>query len=161
MDKKRISIRRAMISDIEALAGLLAYIDELHQPHDCLQIRQGPPQRANEEQLAEGIVDPAIQVLVGETGGTLVGYARMEIKNTKGNRLFKPMRLGIVHEIVVAENNGRNGVGTALMEALHTEARAAGVERIQLEHYAANEAAGRLYSKLGYSTMRLVRVKDL
>ncbi len=91
----------------------------------------------------------------------MVGYARMEIKNTNGNRLFNPMRLGIVHEVVVAKNHGRNGVGTALMEALQTEARAAGVERIQLEHYAANAAAGRLYAKLGYATMRLVCVKDL
>lgn len=156
-----LSIRRATISDIEALAGLLSYIDALHQPHDRRQIRQGPPQRANEEQLAKGIVDPATVVLVGETGGSVVGYARMEIRNTKGNRLFNPMRLGIVHEVVVAESHGRNGVGTALMEALHTEARAAGVERIQLEHYAANAAAGRLYARLGYSTMRAVCVKAL
>ena len=37
----------------------------------------------------------------------------------------------------------------------------AGVERIQLEHYAANAAAGWLYARLGYSTMRAVCVKDL
>ena len=81
--------------------------------------------------------------------------------NTNGNRLFKPMRLAIVHEVVVAESHCRAGVGTTLMEALHIEARAVGVERIQLEHYAANAAAGRLYTKLGYATMRLVCVKDL
>ena len=77
-----LSIRRATTSDIEALAGLLAYIDDLHQSHDRRQIRQGQPQRANHEQLTKGIVDPATLVLVRERGGSLVGYARMEIRNT-------------------------------------------------------------------------------
>jgi ribosomal protein S18 acetylase RimI-like enzyme len=156
-----LSIRRATTSDIEELVGLVSYIDQIHQPYDRRQIRQGSPQRANGQHLAKGIADPTTVVLIGETNGSIVGYARMEIKNTNGNRLFNPMRLGIVHEIVVAQSHGRNGVGTAFMEALHTEARAAGVERIQLEHYAANAAAGRLYAKLGYATMRLVCVKDL
>jgi ribosomal protein S18 acetylase RimI-like enzyme len=156
-----ISIRRATLADIEAFVGLLTYIDALHQPHDRRQIRQGQPPRPNEEQLAKGIADPATVVVVGEAGGVVIGYARMEIRNTKGNRLFNPMRLGIVHEVVVAESQGRNGFGTALMEALHTEAKGAGVERVQLEHYAGNAAAGRLYAKLGYATMRLVCVKDL
>lgn len=157
----QLSIRRATASDIEVLAELLSYIDQAHQPHDRRQIRQGPPQRANREHLARGIGDPATVILVGETRGSLVGYARMELKHTNGNRLFKPMRLAIVHEVVVAERQGRNGFGTALMEALHSEARVAGMERIQLEHYAANAAAVRLYAKLGYATMRLVCVKDL
>ena len=156
-----LSIRRASTADIDAVAELLAYIDGLHQPRDRHQIRQSPPPRANEQQLAKGIIDPATVVLVSERGGSVVGYARMGIRNTNGNRLFNPMRLGIVHEIVVAEAHGGQGVGTALMEALHCVARAAGVERIQLEHYVANAAAAGLYAKLGYSTMRLVCVKNL
>ena len=131
-----------------------------HQPHDRAQIRQGPPQPANREHLARGITDPATVVLIGDTNGSLVGYARMEIKNTNGNRLFRPMRLAIVHEVVVAEAHCGRGFGTALMEALHAEARAARVERIQLEHYAANAEAGRLYAKLGYKTLRVMRVND-
>ena len=155
----QLSIRRATASDIEVLAELVSYIDQVHQPHDRRQIRQGPPQRANQEHLARSIGDPATVILVGETSGSLFGYARMELKCTNGNRLFKPMRLAIVHDVVVAEGHGRNGFGTALMDALHSEARAAGVERIQLEHYAANVGAARLYAKLGYAT-RLVCVKD-
>ena len=156
----KLSIRRATVSDIEGLAELVSYIDRTHQPHDRRQIRQGPPRRVNGEHLARGIGDPATVVLVGETSGSLVGYARMEVKNTNGNRLFNPIRVAIVHEVVVAERHGCNGFGMALMEALHGEARAAGVERIQLEHYAANAAAARLYAKLGYAPMRLVCVKD-
>ena len=156
-----LSIRRAATSDIETLAGLLSYVDQVHQAYDRRQIRQGPPQHASREHLARGVVDPATVALVGESSRGLVGFARMEIKNTNGNRLFNPMRLAIVHEVVVAESHGRKGVGTALMEALHTEARAAGAQRIQLEHYSANAAASHLYAKLGYATMRFVCVKDL
>jgi ribosomal-protein-alanine N-acetyltransferase len=67
----------------------------------------------------------------------------------------------VVHEVAVAETHRGVGVGKALMDTLHDQARAAGVERIQLEHYAANAAAGALYDRLGYETMRMIRVKDL
>jgi ribosomal protein S18 acetylase RimI-like enzyme len=155
-----VSIRQATLADIDALASLLAEIDVFHQPFDKLQFRQGPPQSANREQLTAGLIDETMRVLVCELDGRVVVYARMEFKNSKGNRNFRPMRLGIVHEVVVAESSRGLGIGIALMEALHDEASGAGVERIQLEHYSANGSASKLYEKLGYSVMRVVCVKD-
>ena len=55
----------------------------------------------------------------------------------------------------------RGGVGEALMRALHEEARARGVMTIWLEVIEQNEAAARLYDKLGYEVVREVEVWTL
>ncbi len=154
-------IRQAVLADIGALASLLAEIDLFHQPFDKVQIRQGSPQSADPQQLIAGLTDAAMRVLVCELDDNVVGYGRMEFKSSKGNRIYQPMKLGILHEVIVAKGFQGLGFGTALMEALNDEAIGAGVERIQLEHYYANSAAGKLYAKLGYSVMRVVCVKDL
>lgn len=55
----------------------------------------------------------------------------------------------------------RNGIGEILMRALHQEAAARGVTRVWLEVIEQNEAAYRLYDKLGYETVRDVEVWSL
>jgi ribosomal protein S18 acetylase RimI-like enzyme len=55
----------------------------------------------------------------------------------------------------------RDGVGRALMEAVHAEARARGVCRISLEVIEGNDAAYRLYEALGYETTRWLEIGSL
>jgi GNAT superfamily N-acetyltransferase len=55
----------------------------------------------------------------------------------------------------------RSGVGEALMQALHEEARKRGVRRVWLEVIVENAGAFALYEKLGYLTVRDVEVWSL
>jgi len=55
----------------------------------------------------------------------------------------------------------REGIGERLMHALHDEARERGVARVWLEVIEQNEAAFRLYEKLGYEVERCVEVWTL
>jgi GNAT superfamily N-acetyltransferase len=55
----------------------------------------------------------------------------------------------------------RNGIGQILMRALHQEAAARGVTHVWLEVIEQNDAAYRLYDKLGYRTVRDVEVWSL
>jgi ribosomal protein S18 acetylase RimI-like enzyme len=55
----------------------------------------------------------------------------------------------------------RGGVGEALMEAAHDEARSRGVERVWLEVIVENTSALALYEKLGYSVTQDVEVWTL
>src|SRR5262245_29438518 len=52
----------------------------------------------------------------------------------------------------------RGGIGRVLMEALHAEARARGVERVWLEVIVENTQALALYEQLGYEHVRDVEV---
>jgi GNAT superfamily N-acetyltransferase len=55
----------------------------------------------------------------------------------------------------------RQGIGEALMNALHAQAHALGVRRVWLEVIEQNESAFRLYEKLGYAVTRNVAVWSL
>jgi GNAT superfamily N-acetyltransferase len=55
----------------------------------------------------------------------------------------------------------RGGVGEALMDAVHAEARARGLTRVWLEVIVENTGAFALYEKLGYRTVRDVAVWTL
>jgi GNAT superfamily N-acetyltransferase len=55
----------------------------------------------------------------------------------------------------------RQGIGEALMHALHDQARELGVRRVWLEVIEQNESAYRLYEKLGYAVTRHVAVWSL
>jgi GNAT superfamily N-acetyltransferase len=55
----------------------------------------------------------------------------------------------------------RQGIGELLMQALHDEAAARGVKQVWLEVIEQNDAAYRLYEKLGYDLVRWVEVWTL
>ena len=55
----------------------------------------------------------------------------------------------------------REGVGEALMRAVHEEARSRGVERVWLEVIDANAGARALYEKLGYEVVQDIEVWTL
>jgi GNAT superfamily N-acetyltransferase len=55
----------------------------------------------------------------------------------------------------------RQGMGELLMQALHDEAAARGVKQVWLEVIEQNDAAYRLYEKLGYDLVRWVEVWTL
>lgn len=61
---------------------------------------------------------------------------------------------------VVAEAR-RHGLGRALMEAVHEQARARGIGEISLEVIEANEPAFRLYEELGYVFTRSLAIGTL
>lgn len=68
---------------------------------------------------------------------------------------------GWVGGIGVVAGARRSGVGEALMNALHEQARERGIRRVWLEVIVENTGAFALYEKLGYRTVRDVEVWSL
>ena len=68
---------------------------------------------------------------------------------------------GWVGGIGVVAAARRSGVGEALMQALHEQARERGIRRVWLEVIVENTGAFALYEKLGYRTVRDVEVWTL
>ena len=88
---------------------------------------------------------------VAYDGGEPIGLANLALR---GDEAW----VGGVGVVVAAR---RRGIGELLMQAIHDEARARGVARIWLEVIETNEAAFRLYEKLGYEVVRWVEVWSL
>lgn len=78
--------------------------------------------------------------LVCEIDGEIAGYCGMWTVLGEGN----------VTNMAVAEQYRKCGVATALMEHMETVARQKGIDIFFLEVRQSNEAAKRLYQKMGY-----------
>jgi GNAT superfamily N-acetyltransferase len=89
--------------------------------------------------------------LVAYDGDTPLAFANLAIR---GDEAW----IGGLGVIVAAR---RQGIGEQLMSAVHEEARARGVTRVWLEVIEENDAAFRLYQKLGYRVDREVEVWTL
>ncbi len=63
---------------------------------------------------------------------------------------FLPRRTGVVYELYVAPDYRRRGIASACAERVLEELRSKRVSKIQLEVVEGNEAAARLWRKLGF-----------
>jgi ribosomal protein S18 acetylase RimI-like enzyme len=68
---------------------------------------------------------------------------------------------GWIGGLGVVASARRQGVGRVLMEAVHDEARARGLEVVRLEVLEANDAAFLLYEQLGYELVRWLEIGTL
>jgi len=83
--------------------------------------------------------------------GEPVGFANLGIRGEDG----------WIGGVGVVPSARRSGVGEALMDAVHEQARERGLRRVWLEVIVENTGAFALYEKLGYRTVRDVEVWSL
>ena len=81
--------------------------------------------------------------------GALAGYAICEQEEGRSPTWRWPATFLAVVDLVVAPDRRGRGTGEALMAAAEQEARARGVEALDLMVTATNEPARRLYERLG------------
>jgi len=143
VSRKKISIRRARPDDAAAIAQLMddpvVYANLMQMPYASEEV-----QRARiADSLLPGKSD---LLLVAERDGKIVGSAGMHATGPALRR-----RHVVVIGLSVVSGAQRQGVGTALMQALCDYAdRWMGVLRIELTVYVDNAAAIALYRKFGF-----------
>ena len=158
-------VRLAESADYCAACRLWAEADALHA--------RGRPERfrltdrpARSRRLFDAHLDDPDQALfVAEVDGTVVGLVRVQVHERLESPdvpALAPQRYAMVQELVVAQAHQRRGIATRLMTKAHRWARDRGVTEVGLSVYEFNQAALRLYRKLGYSTdsRRLSRTLD-
>ncbi len=157
-----ITIRPAQKTDAPCICELLQQIDRFHQSFDRLQIRQGEPTLMDQIKIENAIAGEENIVYVAAEGkDDVIGYVRMSIDETNGNRIFVPLRIITVHDLIVAKERRCNGIGAALMKTVDRIAHETNAQRIRLEYYAENQTARRFYETLGYRQLRHTVVYDL
>lgn len=138
-----ITIRRARTDDAAAFVRMMddpgVYPSLMQMPYAS--------EEAHRARLADGLAPGKIDLsLVAEVGAEVVGSAGLH-PTGPGLRRRHAMVIGIS----VLPRAQRQGVGTALMQALCDYAdRWMGVLRIELTVYADNEGAIALYRKFGF-----------
>jgi RimJ/RimL family protein N-acetyltransferase len=133
-------VRPAVPADADALVALgraVASEEELWLTYDR--------SRSDERRNLRGVRrDPNVAIFVAETPAGIAG--RLSIARNRHPYSPHVAEVGIM----VAANQRRRGIGSALMEEALKWARAAGITKVELEVFPHNAPAIALHRKLGF-----------
>ncbi|PTL85060.1 GNAT family N-acetyltransferase [Vitiosangium sp. GDMCC 1.1324] len=156
-----LTIRPARTEDAPALGRMGAALVRLHHSYD--------PERfmTPEEDLESGyrwwlsreLKRQGAVVLVAERDGRVVGYAYATVEARDWNALRDEH--GELHDVWVDESERGSGVGAQLAEEMIRRLRAQGVPRVMLMTAAKNDAAQRLFARLGWRTTMVEMTREL
>ena len=94
--------------------------------------------------LPDGLETPGHAILVAEVNGEQVGRLWIAERENFGQRFL------YIYEITIDKAERGKGYGRATMLLAETEARARGLDRLQLNVFGGNDVARGLYRSLGY-----------
>jgi GNAT superfamily N-acetyltransferase len=158
-----VSIRRAVVADLEAVMVLLEEVDDLHRSALPWLLRRidGPPLT----DFLEAYVsrhDHAMFLAVAPDGG-LAGVLYMFLRQPARAPSVKPTVVAEIDTIVVNGAFRRQHIGKRLVEAALIWASVSGATRTELGVYEFNEAARAFWASMGFQTLsrRLVLHTDL
>jgi len=109
--------------------------------------------------LGSQLDEPNAAVLVAAANGDVIGYAYVAIESYDYMTLRGPA--GLLHDIIVDPEQRRHGVGRALLEAALEYVRLRGLEQIVLSTAERNEAAQRLFAKVGFRRTMVEMTREL
>lgn len=161
MVRPDIAIRRARESDLPALGRLGALVIRQHHAFD--RDRFMPPGLDPEGGyswfLGTQLREDDVAILVAEHASEIAGYVYAAIEP----RSWKELRdeAGFIHDVVVDERFRRAGVATALVEAVAAWFGSRHVPRVVVWSADRNEAAQRLFARLGFRRTMIEMTREL
>jgi ribosomal protein S18 acetylase RimI-like enzyme len=150
MSPTAVEIRKAERRDLEALGRLGAMLIRTHYKFDSkrfLAPREGV-ESAYASFLGRALDSTDDCVFVAERDGAVVGYVFAALEPLSWKELRGPA--GFIHDVAVAEEARRSGIGTKLVEAAVEWLRSHGAPRVILWSAAPNAIARALFRRLGF-----------
>jgi len=147
-------VRPASISEIDEIVSL--WKEFMNDPSAIdIPIPTHNENVKRQTQFVEGLVrENPRQALVAQVDDELVGYILYKIEaNTP---LEIQNKLSFIYDVYVRPDHRRQGVGRGLMQACLEELRRAGPRHVRLNVWTRNEAAIRLYRRMGFTDHLLV-----
>src|SRR5262245_14847791 len=153
MAEKPFTIRPAVESDLPDVAKLAGLMVRLHHAWDPQRfaILREPIEPGYEQWLGREIRNSSALVLVGVSAkpqAKIVGYAYARLEGIDWNRLMDAC--GFLHDLVVAEEERKHGLASALVEGVAAWMKERGAPRLVLETAAKNELAQGFFKKRGF-----------
>jgi ribosomal protein S18 acetylase RimI-like enzyme len=149
MTQEAALIRNAKVGDLTELGKLAAGLVRQHHATDPG--RFFLPERVEDgyaSWLRREIRRPDAVVLVAELHGKLVGYSYGALEPRDWNALLDDH--GVIHDVFVAAEARRSGVGRALLDRMVSELESRGAVRIILFTMVSNEGAQALFASRGF-----------
>jgi ribosomal protein S18 acetylase RimI-like enzyme len=98
-------------------------------------------------------------VLVAERGGEVVGYAYAGVEGNDYMALRGPA--GVLYDLVVDAAHRRQGVGTALLDAVFDRLRELGAPRVLLFTADKNHVAQAMFDRAGFRRTMIEMTREL
>ena len=154
-------VRRATEQDLPSIGPLGAALVRLH--HDFDPLRFMMPATDLEAGyawfLGTQLKEDDVAVFVAERRGTVVGYVYAALEPQSWQLLLDAC--GVIHDVLVAAEARRSGIAGALVEAACTWMRSRGAPRVVLGTAVKNEAAQRLFERLGFRRTMIEMTREL
>lgn len=135
-----IQIKPISIEDVE---GFHACLDAVSRERKYLGLTEAPPLERTREWLKEGIEKGEIR-LIALNGTKIVGWCDIGVSEHEGFTHAGRLGMGVLKEY-----RGQ-GIGSRLLEESLSEARNRGLGRVELDVFASNTPAIRLYKKFEF-----------
>ncbi|MHB0950284.1 MAG: GNAT family N-acetyltransferase [Gemmatimonadaceae bacterium] len=145
-----VSIRPARAADRAALGRLGALLVATHHDFDPRRFIAATPRTAQGygSYLASQVDVADAVLLVAERAGAVIGYAYGALEGHDYMALRGPA--GVLHDLVVDPAARGRGAGRLLLEAAIAALTARGAPRVVLMTAERNEAAQRLFARVGF-----------
>ncbi len=155
-----VTIRRATKSDEAALGRYGAALMRLHHELDARRfVLTEHPETGYGRFLVSQIDDPEAVVLVAEQGGAVVGYVYAGLEPMEWMQLRAPC--GAVYDVFVDPGARSRGIGERLMRAAIDWLAERGQPRVVLSSAEGNDAAQRLFARLGFRRTMVEMTREL
>jgi ribosomal protein S18 acetylase RimI-like enzyme len=155
------TIRRATRHDLPSLARLGGALVRMHHAFDGDRfVSLAPdPERRYGAFLADQMIRRDATVLVAEHDGQVVAYLFAAIEDASMKELRD--EAGYIHDVMVDDSARRLGIAAALVEAATDWLRERGARRVLLWTAPRNEAAQRLFTRLGFRPTMVEMTREL
>jgi diamine N-acetyltransferase len=150
-----LSMRPASPDDIEALARINVEVQDLHFENRPDQFKPSD-QREIERWIEQLLQNPSARLWVADSGGALVGYVVVMVREKPENPFCPSRKWWELDQMGVVAARRRSGIGRALVRKVISEARAHGIDELELQSWTFNQNAQNAFSSLGF-TPKIVR----
>ncbi|MGZ4809259.1 MAG: GNAT family N-acetyltransferase [Thermoanaerobaculia bacterium] len=154
-------IRKAERRDLDSLGRLGAMLMRTHYAFDPQRFLA--PGKGTESGygsfLGHVLEDPEGCVFVAEQDGAIRGYVYAALEPLSWKELRGPA--GFIHDVAVAAEARRSGIGTKLVQTAIDWLRGRGAPRVILWTAAPNEAARALFHRLGFRDTMIEMTMEL
>jgi ribosomal protein S18 acetylase RimI-like enzyme len=156
-----VVIRRAATRDLPALGRLGAQLIRQHHALDPERFITADPdaEAGYAWYLGTQLTSDDAAVLVAERGDQVAGYVFAAVEPRSWEELRD--EAGVIHDVVVDGRFRGAGIATAMIEAVAAWFGTRGVRRIVLRTAERNEAAQRLFARLGFRRTMIEMTREL
>jgi ribosomal protein S18 acetylase RimI-like enzyme len=146
--QKKINIRSALASDLNAIGMLWAEFMDFHRDRDPHFERASDGIEQFIKFIGEQINDNASCVFVAEDSKEIVGYCLA--KKMQDPKVFKERDFGMIFDLAVTKNYRRIGIGEKLYQEAELWLKTQGMHRIEIRVVITNEVSVSFWNKMGY-----------